>query len=181
MELKIETKVFPDRIELEENWKDQSFSVQQMLTRQIIDLKDNAVRDALISLGWTPPAESNSSIEDHPNFEAFIRAFWRRIEPYKNDHGKELPDELPSEFLWAVGTASILLREKTEQLEDKLDKALSNYGDNWYDGFVAARDMQRNSRHFCIEDCSDDEIREMSEGAEEEWLSKAKRGSDNDN
>lgn len=63
MELKIETKVFPDRIELEETWNDQSFSVQQMLTKQVIDLKDNAVREALISLGWIPPAQGEKLLE----------------------------------------------------------------------------------------------------------------------
>ncbi len=121
MEINIETKVFSDRIELEEIIKDSHFNsniVQQKAT-QVINLKDKAVREALISLGWTPPAESSSSIEEHPNFEAFIRAFWRRIEPYKNDYDKELPKEMPGEFVWAVGTAGILLRDKVDDIRLK--------------------------------------------------------------
>lgn len=68
---------------------------------------------------------SELPIEEHPNFEAFIRAFWRRIEPYKNDYDKELPKELPGEFIWAVGTAGILLRGETEQ-QDKQASTWSN-------------------------------------------------------
>lgn len=33
------------------------------------------------------------------------RAFWRRIEPYKNDFEKELPDKLPVHFESFMGTA----------------------------------------------------------------------------
>ena len=44
------------------------------------------------------------------NKNGFIRAFWRRIEMYKNDFEKELPKEMPIEFSTAFETASILLR-----------------------------------------------------------------------
>lgn len=118
MKVKVEAKTFPDRIELTQHFEDTYISGSPTVNmhREILKLKDAAVRDALISLGWTPPTESSKSpIEEHQNFEAFIRAFWRRIEPYKNDHGKELPKEMPVEFIWAISTAAILLREITEQ------------------------------------------------------------------
>lgn len=50
-------------------------------------------------------------LEDHPDFEGFIRAFWRRIEPYKNDYGKELPKEMPVEFRCHMGTALSIFRK----------------------------------------------------------------------
>lgn len=43
--------------------------------------------------------------EEGPEFEALIRAFWRRIEPFKNDYGKELPTPLPVEFRAHMATA----------------------------------------------------------------------------
>ena len=54
------------------------------------------------------------NIESNKNFEGFIRAFWRRIEPHKNDYDKELPEELPIEFKAHMATASILLRQENE-------------------------------------------------------------------
>ena len=48
--------------------------------------------------------------EKNPNFETFIRAFWRRIEPYKNDYDKELPERLPPEFKAHMATAFLALK-----------------------------------------------------------------------
>ena len=53
--------------------------------------------------------------EDHPNFEAFIRAFWRRIEPFKNDYGKELPADLPLEFRASMATAFVTFSLKKQR------------------------------------------------------------------
>lgn len=50
------------------------------------------------------------NIENHKNFEGFIRAFWRRVHKHKNDYESELPEDMPIEFKCAAGTASILLR-----------------------------------------------------------------------
>lgn len=55
--------------------------------------------------------EGEGAIEENPNFEAFIRAFWRRIEPYKNDYDKELPEKLPVEFKAHMATAFLALKE----------------------------------------------------------------------
>ena len=43
---------------------------------------------------------------------AVSRAFWRRIEPYKNDFEKELPEKLPVEFQSFMGTALSWLDDK---------------------------------------------------------------------
>jgi hypothetical protein len=42
---------------------------------------------------------------------AIARAFWRRIEPFKNRFDKELPDEMPIEFQSHMATALTLLIE----------------------------------------------------------------------
>lgn len=43
---------------------------------------------------------------------AVSRAFWRRIEPYKNDFERELPEELPVQFRSFMGTALSWLEDK---------------------------------------------------------------------
>lgn len=48
----------------------------------------------------------------HPDFEKFIRAFWRRIEPYKNYYGKELPEKLPVEFRSYMETALLAIKQR---------------------------------------------------------------------
>ncbi len=45
--------------------------------------------------------------EDHPKFHRFIRALWRRIEPYKNDFEKDLPTPIP--VVLRASTATALL------------------------------------------------------------------------
>lgn len=39
-----------------------------------------------------------------------VRAFWRRVYPFRNDYGKELPLDMPIEFSASMGTALTLLR-----------------------------------------------------------------------
>jgi len=49
---------------------------------------------------------------------SICRAFWRRIEPYKNNYGRELPESLPVEFDTAMQTALSaidMFNLKTEQ------------------------------------------------------------------
>lgn len=41
--------------------------------------------------------------------DGVCRAFWRRIEPFKNLHERELPKEVPVEFRAHMGTALSLL------------------------------------------------------------------------
>lgn len=50
----------------------------------------------------------------------FIRAFWRRVEPYKNDYGRELPEDMPVEFSCAFDTAATLLESELEETKAKL-------------------------------------------------------------
>ncbi len=35
--------------------------IVQRVSRQVIDLQDAAIRDALIALGWTPPGQTNDT------------------------------------------------------------------------------------------------------------------------
>ncbi|MBE8232345.1 MAG: hypothetical protein HAW67_01325 [Endozoicomonadaceae bacterium] len=44
-------------------------------------------------------------IEERKGYEGFIRAFWRRIEPFKDQYNKNLPSELPIEFKAHMATA----------------------------------------------------------------------------
>jgi hypothetical protein len=60
------------------------------------------------------------------------------------------------------------LRQQNAELAEKLDSLLSSYGDNWYDGFMAAKRMV--SKNTCPSDLSEQEVIEMSEIAEEGWL-----------
>ena len=50
-----------------------------------------------------------NDIINNPGFENFIRAFWRRIDAYKNDYSKELPEKLPVEFRSSMETALIAI------------------------------------------------------------------------
>lgn len=43
---------------------------------------------------------------------AVARSFWRRIEPFKNKYGKELPEPLPAEFEAHMGTALTWVKYK---------------------------------------------------------------------
>jgi hypothetical protein len=70
----------------------------------------------------------------HPRFDAFIRAFWRRIDAHKNNYGKELPEKMPVEFRASMETALLVF-------------------DNDESGFHQGRPMQR---------LTDDEKKEFS-------------------
>lgn len=56
--------------------------------------------------------------------ERIARAFWRRIDAYKNDYEKELPEELPVEFASFMATAlsqaddQVLLWQTKDEPED---------------------------------------------------------------
>ena len=55
-----------------------------------------------------------NTLEDNPDLEGFIRAFWRRIAPYRHKYGKEIPfDErgkLPVEFTANMLTAFTIFK-----------------------------------------------------------------------
>ena len=42
--------------------------------------------------------------------EKVVRAFWRRIYDYRNDYGKELPEDCPVEFVANMATALTALK-----------------------------------------------------------------------
>lgn len=57
-----------------------------------------------------PTVQEIKDVTNHPDFENFIRAFWRRIEPYKNDYGRELPEKLPVVFRASMETALLAIK-----------------------------------------------------------------------
>lgn len=63
--------------------------------------------------------------------------------------------------------ATILAQhEEIERLCEENDRLKSGYGDNWYDGFIAARDISRD-RFSDLESMDDSEILGLSENAEQ--------------
>jgi len=58
----IETVVFDSSvIEQMETHRDSITNMVKSQARQIIDTKDDQIRNALISLGWTPPTTNNQN------------------------------------------------------------------------------------------------------------------------
>lgn len=114
MKVKVEAKAFPDRIELTQNFEDPHLSGDPMVNmhREILKLKDAAVRDALISLGWTPPEENNK----------YIEALKRIVNPieFMQRGAKQNGDKLN-------GRAAILLSNDAQYLKDIAKETLSHY------------------------------------------------------
>ena len=54
-------------------------------------------------------------IVSHPDFDNFIRAFWRRVNAYKNDYEAELPAKIPVTIKASMETALLALKERTIQ------------------------------------------------------------------
>ena len=50
-------------------------------------------------------------IVSHPDFDNFIRAFWRRVNAYKNDYETELPANVPVAIKASMETALLALRD----------------------------------------------------------------------
>ena len=60
----------------------------------------------------------------------------------------------------------IAQQQEIERLREQNDKLKSDYGDNWYDGFIAERNISRD--RFSDLECMDDsEILGLSENAEQ--------------
>lgn len=67
---------------------------------------------------------------------------------------------------------SRLGNEELNELRKENEALKVAYGDNWYDGFMAARDRVLSGE--CIEDYATETILSLSEVAEEEKVNKAK-------
>ena len=62
--------------------------------------------------------------------DGIARAFWRRIEPFKLNFGKELPKDLPIEFKAHMATALTLLHEwQVDPSAEKIELARSEAED----------------------------------------------------
>lgn len=64
-------------------------------------------------------------------------------------------------------------KQRAEAAERESLVLLQRYGDNWYDGFIAAWEDQRGRTFGSIDDYSKDDILKMSEQAESEYLKKS--------
>ncbi|MFL1404232.1 hypothetical protein ACJO2E_02665 [Marinobacter sp. M1N3S26] len=72
----------------------------ELLVRRIWD----EVRRALLTAAPTAHVEGGG-VPEEKTAERVVRAFWRRIYPYRNNYGKELPDDCPVEFVANMATA----------------------------------------------------------------------------
>lgn len=59
MKIKVDTSAFKDKIEIATYFEDTATKHREDISRHILDLQDKAVKDALISLGWTPPTKES--------------------------------------------------------------------------------------------------------------------------
>jgi len=64
--------------------------------------------------------------------------------------------------------------KRIAELENRNDKLLSKYGDNWFDGFKAAWDL----RYRGLDEWFEKDILEASERAEDEFKIKQLKGGD---
>lgn len=59
MEFKVRSEIFPDRIAVETELGGDEFpSIHQQISRQIVHMQDQAVKDGLKKLGWLSPEEA---------------------------------------------------------------------------------------------------------------------------
>lgn len=61
MKLEVNTKVYGNTIEQKTEMVDSMTDIRNELSRKIINLEDQGIKEALISLGWTPPKEEGNS------------------------------------------------------------------------------------------------------------------------
>ncbi|BAV81119.1 hypothetical protein [Vibrio phage CKB-S2] len=69
---------------------------------------------------------------------------------------------------------NVIMRHNAKflHMQREIDRLSSSYGDHWYDGFIAAREMEKDGQY--IEDLKDHEILTMSEHAEAQKAKGAK-------
>lgn len=81
--MKIECTVF----KLEDDRLLIATKIQDLITRSIMDLRNEAVREALIKLGWTPPGEKMSKfIESCDRKENSLSSAFKNITGSHEQH-----------------------------------------------------------------------------------------------
>lgn len=89
---------------------DYSQDCRQEFNADLVKIAKIAIKARLAQ----PEQEPSSSLRPYntlpisPKFDAFIRAFWRRIHDYKIMYGKELPEQMPVEFRASMETALLV-------------------------------------------------------------------------
>tara|TARA_R110000851_G_scaffold125008_1_gene255678 strand:+ start:704 stop:1057 length:354 start_codon:yes stop_codon:yes gene_type:complete len=89
--------------------------VYQYMLEALAEAKktEAALREELAALKQSLAPAVTTEINPTDNQVADIsRAFWRRIEPFKNEHEKELPQDMPVEFMAFMRTALMILNWK---------------------------------------------------------------------
>ncbi|MFM2589424.1 hypothetical protein [Vibrio sp. TBV020] len=128
MEIKVEAKVWPDRIELKEIFKDSHFDsriIQDKCT-QVLNLKEKTITDALVSLGWTPPAGSKTLIEALDHIANPLKAM--QAEAKENDYELDtrMALRLSACDLYLKGLARSALITHQSELGSSLEVQMAN-------------------------------------------------------
>lgn len=89
MKFKMNHKLDLDKktLELIEETDYEMYGFQKQITRRIIDLEEEVIKEALIKLGWTPPSELNYCYYTYSHYNAF-----RPV--YKSECGKQVENNL---------------------------------------------------------------------------------------
>ena len=77
----------------------------------------NQATDESIANGLRGSQPDHLEVVAADNIDRFIRAFWKRIYPFRNKYERVLPAEMPIEFRVHCETAVLWLRKDYEELE----------------------------------------------------------------
>jgi len=77
--------------------------------------------------------------------------------------------ELTVENIYSIENLRTIIaqHEEIERLREENDRLKSDYGDNWYDGFMAAREWHLNENTCDLSDLDGSDVISLSENAEQ--------------
>ncbi|WZL14790.1 hypothetical protein [Vibrio phage vB_VpaM_XM1] len=75
-----------------------------------------------------------------------------------------------SRLIMVEGMGAYAPVDELDELKRQIESIKMKYGDNWYDGFIAAKSM--HSEGVDLDGVSDNSVLRLSEDAEEKWLKK---------
>jgi hypothetical protein len=94
-----------------------------------------------------------NELPNHPMFDAFIRAFWRRINAYKNGFDKELPEEMPVQLRASMETA-LLVFDKDESSKGRPMQRLTDEENEHFQKPIGELEISLSGFSFHPEDKS---------------------------
>lgn len=71
--------------------------------------------------------------EDHPKIEFFIKALWRRIQPYKDEYEKDLPTPVPVWFRASTATALLVFDNARDDTQPEVTESGIGKNVTWSD------------------------------------------------